>query len=281
MGRVRGGGSDWRSEPRARAEERDGGARDRHRPLRSAQVDVAVGRRGHVHDRRHAGEPRLRHEDAEAGSRQELDGVARRPHLHLQAARRRQLLQRQEDDRQGRGRDLRALARSGDQGPGEVAHGRPRQGLGARRLHGRVQAQEAVLRAALPDDAVLPHDPEHRAGQAARRRFRRQGVRRHRPLLPGELDTARFDRADQAHGLQVGPADLRLHRGAGRQRGLEGRAGREHARDGAAGRPGRRQPVRALLVAQGADGQQAAPRHQGGELSSGPTSSASRSTRSW
>ena len=110
------------------AEERDHRARDRHRPLRPAQVDGALGRRGHVHDRRHAGEPRLRHEDAEAGPGHELDGVARRPHLHLQAARRRHLLQRQEDDRQGRGRDLRALARSRDQGPGEVAHGRRRQG---------------------------------------------------------------------------------------------------------------------------------------------------------
>ena len=192
--------------------------------------------------------------------------VARRPHLHLQAAQRRHLLLRQEDDREGCGRDLRALARSRDQGPGEVAHGRRRQGHRARRRHGRVQAQEAVLRAALPDDAVLPHHPERRAGQAARRRLRRQGGRRHRPVLPRKLDAAQFDGADQACRLQVGPADLRRHRGAGRQGDLEGRARGEYPRDRAAGRAGRCQPVRALLVAQGPDGRQEALGHQGREL---------------
>ena len=263
-GRCRGG--DGRGPAGTCPEDGHRGARNRYRSLRSAQIDSTLGRRGHLHDGRHAGEPRLRHEDPEAGPCDQLVGLSRWPHLYLQAARRRHLLQRQEDDRQGRGRHLRALARSRDQGAGEVAHGRGRQDHRPRRRHGRIQAQEAVLRTALSDDAVLPHGPECRPGQTARRGLRREGLRRHRPLLLRKLDAPRFDCVDQAQGLQVGPADLRLHRSASRQGDLEGRARGEHARHRPAGRPGRRQPVRSVLVDQGAAGQQEPLGHQGREL---------------
>ena len=149
--------------------------RARQRPLRPASLDGARRLRGPVHDRRHAGLARLRHGDDKPGLATSWtvspDGMTYTFKLRndVPFCYGKKLT--------AQGRRLFDYERWIDPATSAwcVARRQGRRCRRHRRLHRRLQAQAAVLGAALPDDPELPHRPEHREGQAARRRLRRQG----------------------------------------------------------------------------------------------------------
>ena len=182
--------------------------------------------RGAVHGRRHARVARPRHGNGQARPRRELDSLARRQDVHLQAARRRLLLRREEADRAKTwSTRLKRWIDPATKSPVRWRAGKVDDIVATDDRHRRVPLDGAVLRAPLPAHPELRRD--HRQGQrrGARRRLRRQGLQRHRPLLLGRVEAAQRAPHQEAPGLPLGPADLRQPRPGPDRRGrLEDRA---------------------------------------------------------
>ena len=140
--------------------------------------------------------------------------------------------------------------------------------------------KRALLGAAVSADPELRrHHRQGHCGQA-RRRLRRQGLQRHRPVLLGRMAAAQRDEAQAQRGLQMGAADLREPRARARPGGdLEDRAGGEYAPRRAHDRAEPDHAVHPLFRLPHHPRQ---PGHQARVVEarpSGPTSWASRSTR--
>ena len=115
------------------------------------------------------------------------------------------LLQRQEVHRRRRRLLLQAADQRRAQGAARLARrqsqGHPRH----RSLHGRVRAERAVLRPAAQPHHVHHGDPQQGERRGAGQGLRRQGDRRHRPVVLRLVAAAHRDRAEAPRRLQVGP----------------------------------------------------------------------------
>ena len=128
-----------------------------------------------------------------------------------------QLLQRQEVHRRGRRLHLQAAEEPGDQGPVRLARRQHQGAARARSLHRRVRAGRALLRAAAAAHHVHQRHPQQGERRGAGQGLRRQGRRRHRPVVLRVLAAAHRDRAQAPRRLQVGPLDV-PEQGAGEVR---------------------------------------------------------------
>ena len=140
-----------------------------------------LGYRQHVPG--HAGGARLGRQDADPLSRQIVDRQPGRQDLHLQAARRRDLLQRQEVHRRGRHLHLQAAEGPRDQGSVRLARRQHQGAARARSLHRRIRAGGAVLRAAAAAHHVHQRHPQQGQCRGAGQGLRHQGRRRHRAVV--------------------------------------------------------------------------------------------------
>ncbi len=137
-----------------------------------------------------------------------MDDQRGRQDLHLQTARRRVVLQRQEIHRRGRGLQLQAAQGPRDQGTVCLAR-RQHQGIARdRSLYCRVRTRGAVLRAAAAAHHVHQRDSQQGKRGGAGQGLRHQGRRRHRTVVFRELAAAHRDRAEAARRLQMGPVDV-------------------------------------------------------------------------
>ena len=226
-----------------------------------AAHDLVADLRHRQHVPGHAGGDGLGRQDADPLSRQVVDGQPGRQALHLQAARRRAVLQRQEVHRRRRRLLLQAADQPRAQGAARLARRQPQGHPRDRPLHRRVRAGRAVLRPAAQPHHVHHGDPQQGERRGAGQGLRHQGGRRHRAVVLRIVAAAHRDRAQAPRRLQVGPLDV-PEQGPGevrealdqdRARGCEprrrddGRPVRRHPPDPAAVHPagqGRAQPQR-------------------------------------
>ena len=208
-----------------------------------AAHDLVADLRHRQHVPGHAGGDGLGRQDRDPVSRQVVDRQPGRQALHLQAARRRAVLQRQEVHRRRRGLQLQAAAQSRAQGAARLARRQPQGHPRHRSLHGRVRAERAVRRPAAQPHHVHHGDPQQGERRDAGQGLRRQGDRRHRPVVLRIVAAAHRDRAEAPRRLQVGPVDV-PEQGAGEVREAvdQDRAGGFEPRRGDDGRPVRRHP---------------------------------------
>ena len=174
------------------------------RPAHDLVADV--GYRQHVPG--YAGRARLGRQDGNPLSRQVVDDQRGRQNLYLQAARRRDVLQRQEVHRRRRHLQLQAAEGSRHQGALRLARRRNQGTARARSLYRRVRAQRTLLRTAAAAHHVHQRDPQSGERGDARQGLRHQGNRRHRAVVLRELAAAHRNRAEAPRRLQMGPVDV-------------------------------------------------------------------------
>ena len=151
--------------------------------LRRPAHDLVALLRHRQHVPGHAGGDGLGRQDGHPLPRQVVDRQPRRQALHLQAARRCELLQRQEVHRRRRGLLLQAPDQPRAQGAARLARRQPQGHPRHRSLHGRVRTQRAVLRPAAQPHHVHDGDPQQGERRVPGQGLRRQGRRRHRPVV--------------------------------------------------------------------------------------------------
>ena len=103
---------------------------------------------------------------------------------------------------------FKRLKSPGDQGPVRLARRQHQGAARARSLHRRIRAGRALLRAAAAAHHVHQRHPQQGERRGAGQGLRRQGRRRHRPVVLRLLAAAHADRAQAPRRLQVGPLDV-------------------------------------------------------------------------
>ena len=163
--------------------------------LRCPSHHLGACRRHHQHDPRHAGRAGLGRQDRHPLPREILDHQRGRQALHLQAARRRHVLQRQEVHVRRCHLQLQAPARPRHQGAAEMARRQRERAARAGSHHRGVRAERALLGPDAEPRELQHGDPQSGEHREARQGLRHPGDRRHRTMVLRNLEAAHRDGA--------------------------------------------------------------------------------------